>query len=205
MATKKNATTPATKKAPAKAPKAAKPAPAKAKPAAKSSKASKPAQKKAAPVPPQYRTVTAHLIVSPCSEAIAFYGKAFGAKALYSMPGPGGLIMHSEIKVGDAIVMLSDEQPPMKPGDPQTRKTPKNLGGTTAALMLYVKDTDKWFERAVAAGCTGVMPPMDMFWGDRYSQVEDPYGHVWAIATHLRDMTPKQMQKAMAEAFAQQS
>ncbi len=199
MATKKKTTTPST---PAKksAPAAKKSAPKKA--AAKKAPAKKAAKKKVAPVPPQYRTVTASLVVSPCTEAIAFYGKAFGAKSLYAMPGPGGLIMHSEIKIGDAIVMLSDQQPPM-PGMPDNHKTPKNLGGTTAILMLYVKDVDQWFERAVGAGCTAVMPPMDMFWGDRYGQVQDPFGHVWAIATHIADLTPKQMQKAMDAAFAQ--
>ena len=102
--------------------------------------------------------------------------------------------MHGELKIGDSMLMLADEQPPMGPGP--ARKTPKNLGGTSSGVMLYVKDVDAVYARAVAAGATSVMPPMDMFWGDRYCQVEDPFGHVWAIATHVKDMTARQMKQA---------
>lgn len=158
------------------------------------------ARKKVEPVPQRYGTVTPHLIVSPCAAAIDFYVKAFGAKVLGTMPGPGGLIMHGEIKIGDSIIMLADEQP-SRPGMPE-RKTPKNAGATTAGVMLYVKDVDSVFQRAVDAGAKPAMPPEDMFWGDRYGQLEDPFGHVWAVATHLRDMTAKQMQKAMAAAMS---
>jgi PhnB protein len=157
-------------------------------------------KKKAEPVPSQYGTATPHLIVSPCGEALDFYNKAFGAKTLLKMAGPGGLIMHAEMKIGDSIVMLSDELE--MPGAPNTRKTPKNVGATTGGVMLYVKDVDGLFERAVGAGAKSVMPPADQFWGDRYGQIEDPYGHVWSLATHLRDMTPKELQKAMAQAGA---
>lgn len=159
------------------------------------------AKKKALPVPPQYGTATPHLIVSPCSEALEFYTKAFGAKVLLTMPGPAGRIMHAEVKIGDSIVMCSDEME--LPGGP-TRKTPRNAGATTGGVMLYVKNVDAFFEKAVAAGATGVMPPTDQFWGDRYGQLEDPFGHVWAVATHLRDLTPKQMQREMQKMFAQQ-
>ena len=158
-------------------------------------------KKKAVPVPPQYGTATPHLIVSPCSEALEFYTKAFGARVLLTMPGPEGRIMHAEMKIGDSIVMCSDEME--MPGSP-TRKTPKNAGATTGGVMLYLKDVDSFFEKAVAAGATGVMPPSDQFWGDRYGQLEDPFGHVWAVATHLRDMTPKEMQKEMQKMFEQQ-
>jgi PhnB protein len=157
-------------------------------------------KKKTEPVPSQYGTATPHLIVSPCAEALDFYNKAFGAKTLMKMAGPGGLIMHAEMKIGDSIVMLSDELD--MPGAPNTRKTPKNAGATTGGVMLYVKDVDGFFERAVGAGAKSVTPPADQFWGDRYGQIEDPYGHVWAVATHLRDMTPKQLEKAMAQAGA---
>jgi PhnB protein len=158
-------------------------------------------KKKATPVPPQYGTATPHLIVSPCSDALEFYAKAFGAKVLLTMPGPEGRIMHAEMKIGDSIVMCSDEMD--LPGGP-TRKTPKNAGATTGGVMLYLKDVDTFFEKAVAAGATGVMPPTDQFWGDRHGQLEDPFGHVWAVATHLRDMTPKEMQKEMQKMFSQQ-
>ena len=152
--------------------------------------------KKAQAVPAAYGSVTPHLIVSPAADAVAFYVKAFGAKPGLMMNGPGGVVMHGELKIGDSILMLADEQPPMGPGP--IRKSPRNLGGTCSGVMLYVKDVDAVFARAVEAGGTAMMPPMDMFWGDRYAQLEDPFGHVWAIATHLKDMTARQMQQAMA-------
>ncbi|MFT3711860.1 MAG: VOC family protein [Archangium sp.] len=172
---------------------------AKTKPKASPKKAVKKstAKKKVQAVPAAYGTATAHLIVSPASEALAFYEKAFGAKTLLTMPGPGGIIMHAEMKIGDSIVMLSDQQPPM-PGRPdQNRKSPKNLGGTTGGVMLYVPNIDETMAQAAAAGATIAMPAMDMFWGDRYGQLEDPFGHVWAIATHMKDMTPEEMAAAM--------
>jgi PhnB protein len=160
-------------------------------------------KKKAAPVPERYGTATPHLIVSPCTEAIEFYAKAFGAKLLMKMPGPGGLIMHAEIKIGDSVVMLSDEMD--MPGAPNTRRSPKNVGVTTGGVMLYLKNVDAFFERAVSAGATAVMAPADQFWGDRYGQIEDPFGHVWALATHLQDLTPKEMQKAFAQMGASEA
>lgn len=160
------------------------------------------AKKKVAPVPPGYGTATAHLTVSPCAEALDFYAKAFGAKVKSTLPGPGGLLMHAEIKIGDSIVMCADEMP--MPGQP-TQKSPKNAGLTTGSVMLYVKDVDSLFDRAVAAGAKPVMPPADQFWGDRYGQLEDPFGHIWSIATHIRDVTPKDMRKAMAQMEAAQA
>jgi PhnB protein len=165
--------------------------------AAAARRASRP--KRAQAVPAAYGSLTPHLIVSPAADAVAFYGKAFGARPHLMMDGPGGIIMHGELKIGDSILMLADEQPPMGPGP--TRKSPKNLGGTTAGVMLYVKDVDAVYARAVAAGAIGLMPPMEMFWGDRYCQVEDPFGHVWAIGTHLRDMTARQMKQAALAAM----
>lgn len=174
---------------------------AKAKPKAKKvvqkAAAKKAGPKKVQAVPAAYGTATPHLIVSPAVEALAFYEKAFGAKTLMTMPGPGGVIMHAEMKIGDSIVMLSDQQPPM-PGQPaQTRKSPKNLGGTSGGVMLYVPNIDETMAQAAAAGATVVMPAMDMFWGDRYGQLEDPFGHVWAVATHTKDMSPEEMAAAM--------
>ncbi len=175
-----------------------------AKAAAKSNGKKAPAKrapkKRVEPVPARYGTATPHLIVSPCSEALDFYVKAFGAKVLGKMEGPGGVTMHAEMKIGDSIVMLADEQPAM-PGQ-SDRKTPKNAGATTGGVMLYVKDVDAVFERAVAAGGTAAMPPQDMFWGDRYGQIEDPFGHVWAVATHQRDVTMREMKKAMSQMSA---
>ncbi|MBL8910899.1 MAG: VOC family protein [Archangium sp.] len=154
--------------------------------------------KKVQAVPSQYGTATPHLIVSPANEAMKFYEAAFGAKTLMTMPGPGGLVMHAELKIGDSIIMLSDQQPPM-PGRPEgsPRKSPKNLGGTSGGVMLYVPNIDDTMAKAVAAGGAVSMPAMDMFWGDRYGQIEDPFGHVWAIATHMKDMSPAEMAAAM--------
>jgi PhnB protein len=175
---------------------------AKAKGAAKSNgkktAAKRTARKKVQAVPAEYGSATPHLIVSPCAEALDFYVKAFGAKVRSKMPGPDGKMAHAEMKIGDSIVMLADEMPPL-PGRPSNRKTPKNAGGTTGGVMLYVKDVDALFERAVAAGATPAMPLQDMFWGDRYGQVEDPFGHVWAVATHQRDVSAKEMRQAIAQ------
>jgi len=156
-----------------------------------------PRPKRVEAVPARYGTATPHLIVSPCAQALEYYRKAFGATVLSTMPGPGGLLMHAEMRIGDSIVMLADEQPPMG-GQPTPRKTPRSAGATTGGVMLYVPDTDAVYARAVAAGGTGSMPPADQFWGDRYAQVEDPFGHVWALATHLRDVSEEEMRAAMA-------
>jgi PhnB protein len=156
-----------------------------------------PKRKKVEAVPAQYGSATPHLIVSPCVEALDFYAKALGAKVLAKMEGPGGVVMHAEMKIGDSIVMLSDEMPAM-PGQ-AVRKTPRNAGATTGGVMLYVKNVDAFVEKAVGAGATAAMPPQDMFWGDRYAQIEDPYGHVWAVATHTRDVSNKEMKKALAQ------
>jgi PhnB protein len=142
-------------------------------------------------VPKAYGSVTAALAIRGAADAIAFYVKAFGAKELSRMPGPDGKLMHAEVRIGDSIVMLGDESPEMGSPSPQT------LNGSPVALMLYVKDVDAVFARAVAAGAKPVMPPADMFWGDRYGQVSDPFGHRWSIATHKADLTPKQMMKGM--------
>jgi uncharacterized glyoxalase superfamily protein PhnB len=153
--------------------------------------------KKVAPVPPQYGTATAALTVSPCKEAQKFYAKAFGAKLLGSMDGPGGLVMHAEMQIGDTIIMLNDEMPPM-PGIP-AHKTPKNAKGNTASMHLYVPNVDAAFKKAVAAGAKVLMPVSEQFWGDRYGQVEDPFGHLWGIASRKRNPTDKEIREAMAK------
>jgi len=147
-------------------------------------------------VPAAYGAVTPQLVVSPCTDALEFYEKAFGAKVTMKMPGPNGALMHAEMKIGGAVIMLADELPPMAGQGP--RKTPKNAGATTGGVMLYVKDVDAVFARAVDAGAKGTMPPQDTFWGDRFGQVEDPFGHAWSMATHIRDVSPKEMRAAMA-------
>jgi PhnB protein len=144
------------------------------------------------PVPDGYHSVTPYLIVKGAGQAIDFYKRAFGATEIMRMPGPGGIIMHAEIRIGDSVVMLSDEMPQA------FGKSPKTLGGTTAGVMVYVPDVDKTYKQAVAAGATGDEQPSNMFWGDRYGKLTDPFGHAWSIATHIEDVTPEEMEKRMA-------
>lgn len=143
------------------------------------------------PIPEGMHTVTPHLVCAGAAEAIAFYTKAFGATEVARMPGPGGKLMHAMVRIGDSMVMLVDEVPEWQAVGPRTLK------GTPVTLHMYVPDADAVFQRAVDAGATSIMPLADMFWGDRYGVVEDPFGHRWSIATHNRDLSPEQMQQEM--------
>ncbi|HYH00244.1 MAG TPA: VOC family protein [Terriglobales bacterium] len=148
------------------------------------------------PIPAGYHSVTPYIIVTDSNEAIEFYKRAFGAEEIMRMPGPGGRIIHAEIRIGDSVVMLSDEYPDMG------NKAPINAGCTTAALMVYVPDVDASYAKAVAAGAKSAMPVENMFWGDRYGQVIDPYGHRWSLATHVEDLSPAEMEQRQQEFFA---
>ena len=152
----------------------------------------------ATPIPDGFTSVTPHLVINGCDKALDFYEKAFGAEILARSPGPDGRMWHAEMRIGDAIIMMADEFPEMS----KTSRAPATAGATTVIIHIYCADTDALFARAVKAGATVAMPPMDMFWGDRYSQVTDPFGHSWAIATHVEDLTPEQMQKRGQEAMA---
>jgi PhnB protein len=176
--------------------KKAKPARKAAKKTAKRAAPKRAAPKKVQPVPPGMRTVTHYMIVESCADALAFYAKAFGAKELMRMPMPSGRIGHAEMKIGDSVVYIADSFPDMG------HKDPKALGGSPAHIHLYVKDVNAAWDRAVAAGCTVKMPLADMFWGDRYGQVTDPFGHVWSMAQHVKDLSPAEMAKAAEAAFA---
>jgi uncharacterized glyoxalase superfamily protein PhnB len=160
--------------------------------------ARKPARRKVRAVPAAYGSVTPALVLRDCLPAIAFYRQAFGARPLSRMETPDGKTLHAEIRIGDRIVMLGDEAPE------QGLRSAESLGGTPATLMLYVKDCDAVFARAVAGGAKALLPPTDMFWGDRYAQVLDPFGHRWAIATRKVDLTPRQMARAADEWTARQ-
>lgn len=150
------------------------------------------------PIPDGFHSVTPHIICSEAGKAIEFYKKAFGATEICRIPGPDGKsIMHAEIQIGDSRVMIAQENPAWQ------CKGPITLGGTPVTIHLYVNDADATFKQAVAAGANGAMPPADMFWGDRYGKVIDPFGHHWSIATHKEDPTPEEMQKRMEEMFAQ--
>lgn len=180
---------------------AAKKKAAKAKKPAKAAnkKPAKKAAKKVSPVPPQYHTVTPFLTSHDASAQLDWYKKAFGAKERSRMSGPGGKVMHAEVKIGDSIVMIADEMPGF--GSPSA----KTLGNSPVGLMIYTKGVDSFFAKAVAAGATTVMPVADQFWGDRYGQLQDPFGFRWSIGTHIKDLSPKEMQKAMDEWMASQA
>ncbi len=154
----------------------------------------------AKPIPDGYRTVTPYLTVHDAAQALDFYRRAFGTEEIVRMPGPDGKVMHAELKVGDSIVMLSDEFPGMS-----SCRAPKSLGGTTTMLFLYVPDVDAAFKRAVDAGCKVLMPVADMFWGDRFGKLEDPFGNQWGLATHKEDLTPEEIRQRAEAAMAQMS
>ncbi len=145
------------------------------------------------PIPAGMHTLTAHIICEGAADAIAFYKKAFNAEELARLPGPGGKIMHAAVRIGDSVLMLMDDF--VEWGS----LGPKALKGTPVTLHLYVKDVDAAMKQALDAGATMAMPAEDMFWGDRYGQVVDPFGHRWSIATHQFDYTPEEIQQNMAK------
>ena len=147
------------------------------------------------PIPDGFHTITPHLIIKGAAEAIEFYKKAFGAEEIMRMPSPDGKLMHAEIKIGDSRLMLADEFPDWGKVGPQS------IGGSPVVVHLYVKDCDAAFNQAVEAGAKPTMPPADMFWGDRYGALEDPYGHHWSVATHTQDLTPEQIAEAAGKAM----
>jgi PhnB protein len=142
-------------------------------------------------IPAGMHSVTPHLVCDGAGAAIDFYVEAFGAADQGRMPGPDGRLMHAQIRIGDSYVMLVDENRQFG------MLGPKSLNGSPVTIHLYVDDVDRSFERAVAAGATSVMPPADMFWGDRYGVLEDPFGHRWSIATHQREVSADEMQQAI--------
>lgn len=148
------------------------------------------------PVPPGFHTVTPHLTVRGAAKAIEFYVKAFGAVELFRNLGPDGKsIMHARVRIGDSLVMLNDEFSEAAEHSPQT------LEGSPVTLHVYVPDADAMFRRAVSAGAKVVMPICDAFWGDRYGQLTDPFGHTWSIAARIEDLTPEEMRRRAAAAF----
>ena len=147
------------------------------------------------PIPDGYHTLTPHLVVRGAADAIEFYRRAFGAEELFRMTGPDGRsVLHAEIRIGDSIVMISEEDPNWD------CRGPEALGGTPTTLHLYVQNVDAAFARAVEAGARVRMPVADMFWGDRYGQVVDPPGHVWSLATHVKDLSPDEIAAGAAQA-----
>lgn len=142
-------------------------------------------------IPSGFHSLTPALVCKNASAAIDFYKKAFGAKELMRMPGPGGSIMHAEIQIGDSIIFLGDECPGMA--------VAPSPGLQPTSLNLYTASVDEVFNRAVAAGATVIMPLENMFWGDRYGKLSDPFGHQWGLAQHMEDVAPDEMERRVAE------
>jgi len=150
-------------------------------------------------IPKGYHSVTPYLTVNDAARALEFYKRAFGAQEVMRMDGPDGKIGHAEIKIGDSMIMLADEMPGMG------ARSPQSLGGTTAGVMLYVENADTVFNQALSAGAQVDMPLADMFWGDRYGRLKDPFGHSWSVATHIEDVAPAEMSKRMKDEVAKRA
>ena len=150
------------------------------------------------PIPDGYRTATPYLIVKGAAEAIEFYKRAFGATELLRMADPKGRVGHAEIRIGDSVIMLADEYPEMG------HRGPRSLGGSSVSILLYLEDVDTVFERALKAGGRAQRPVQNQFYGDRSGTLEDPFGHVWTIATHVEDV-PEEELKRRAEAVMKSS
>ena len=148
-------------------------------------------------IPEGMHSITPHLVCAGAAKAIDFYTQAFGATEQGRMPGSDGRLMHAAVKIGDSTVMLVDEMPEWG------ALGPKALKGSPVTIHIYVEDVDALVARAVKAGAKVTMPVADQFWGDRYGKLEDPFGHHWSVATHVRDVTPEEMKKAMQQMSAQ--
>jgi PhnB protein len=151
-------------------------------------------KRKVNPIPAGYHAVTPYLSIRGAARAVEFYKKAFGAAEVMRMPGPDGKLGHAEIRIGDSRIMLSDEYPEMAFMGPQTR------GGSTVHIHLYVKDVDATTARAVAAGAKLIRPIEDKFYGDRTASIEDPFGHIWHLATHKEDLSMAELRRRAGRA-----
>lgn len=149
------------------------------------------------PIPDGYTAVTPYLTVKGAARAIEFYKNAFGAEETMRVPGPDGKLMHAEMRIGGAVVMLHDEAPQWKAFGPQT------IGDTASSIMLYVDDVDAVIDRALQAGATQTMEVADQFYGDRCGGLKDPFGHKWTVATHVEDVSAEEIERRMAQLFQQ--
>jgi PhnB protein len=143
-------------------------------------------------IPAGYSTLTTALVFKDAKKAIAFYKKAFGAQERIVLDGPDGTVLHAELKIGDSVFMLGEENPAW----PEHKAAESTGNAGCFSLNLYVPDADAAFKQAVAAGAAAVEPPKDAFWGDRYGRVVDPFGYTWGLLTHVKDVPPEQMKKA---------
>jgi PhnB protein len=151
------------------------------------------------PIPEQYHSITPYLVIKGAAAAIEYYKKAFGATEKGRMEAPGGTIGHAEIAIGDSTIMLADEAPGMG------HRGPKSFGGTPVSLVLYVEDVDAVFKRAVDAGGKSVRAVETQFYGDRMGTLEDPFGHLWSIGTHVEDVSMEEMKRRQEEMFKQKA
>lgn len=150
-------------------------------------------------IPEGYHSITPALIVKNGDAAIEFYKKGFGAEERCRMKSTDGRVAHAELKLGDSVFMLSDEYPEMK------CHSPNSIGGSPVSMYVYVDDVDSLFDKAVSAGAKVLDPVKDQFWGDRHGRLEDPFGHLWSIATHKKDLSEEEMKSAAEAAFSQMS
>ena len=150
-------------------------------------------------IPKDYHSITPVLIVKNGDEAIEFYKKGFCVEERCRMKSPDGRVAHAELKLGDSVFMLSDEYPEME------CHSPKTIGGSPVSMYVYVDDVDSVFNKAISAGAKSLDPVKDQFWGDRHGRLEDPFGHLWSIATHKKDLSEEEMKKAAEAAFSQMS
>jgi PhnB protein len=152
---------------------------------------------KVKPIPEGFHSVTPYLAVQDGAQAIDFYKRAFGAKEVMRNTSPDGKVTHAEIKIGDSILML---------GGMTTAelRTPQSLGGSTVSIFLYLENVDATFKQAISAGAKETEPLVDMFWGDRYGRLADPFGHSWSLAQHVEDVAPAELEKRAKEAMAKQ-
>ena len=151
------------------------------------------------PVPEGYHNVTPYLVIKGANEAIDYYKRVFGATERMRMDAPGGKIGHAELEIGDSVVMLADEFPEMG------HRSPKTLGGSPVSLVLYVEKVDEVWKRALEAGANQIRPLENQFYGDRMGTLEDPFGHVWSLATHIEDVSPEEMARRSEEMTKQQA
>lgn len=146
-------------------------------------------------IPDGYSSVTPYLVVEGADKAIDFYRKAFGAEEVYRLDHEGK-VAHAELKIGNSMIMLSEPMPD------SVYRDPKSIGGSPVGLMIYVEDVDKVYKRAIAAGASEIRPVENQFYGDRSGNLQDPFGHLWSISTHVEDVSPEEINRRFAEEYS---
>jgi len=147
------------------------------------------------PVPEGFHSLTPHIVCKGAAQAIDFYARAFGAEEIFRLTAPDGTLIHASLRIGDSMLLLADECPPMGAFGP------KKLGGSPVTIHVSVKDVDASYARAVAAGATPQMPVTEMFWGARYGVLKDPFGHSWSVATQVRNLSHEEIRAGLAAAM----